>query len=99
MFSDPPPFPKFMELFLFRVVYGTPLSHLIVILVYMSNLFILLAVMSNLLCYVFLKFAYFMSFHSINNIYDETILKMLRITALSTSTLRIAYEIALKVVS
>ena len=55
--------------------------------------------MANLSSYVVLRFAYFLSFEKVNNIFDETIIKIMRVTSLSIGAATIVAEIMWKMSS
>ena len=53
--------------------------------------------MGSLLCYVILKFAYFISFDKVNSILDETILRAMIVTTMVIGIGCDVYEIGMKV--
>ena len=55
--------------------------------------------MASLLCFVILKFAYFISFDRVNSILDETILKVMMVTTMVIGIGCDIYEIGIKVKS
>ena len=81
----------------YRVLYGAPLHHLVVMVMYYSAVSCHVAIMINLSCHALLKFSYFLCFDIINNIFDETLLLWMRITSLSGAVLSVASEIFWKV--
>ena len=81
----------------FRIVVGIPLPHHLVIFHYYSAVFFHVATMANLSSYVLLKAAYLISFNTINNIFDETIIKFMKVVSLSIAALSVAIEITWKV--
>ena len=53
--------------------------------------------MANLSSYVLLKTAYLISFNTINNIFDETIIKFMKIVSLTIAAVSVGAEITWKV--
>ena len=80
-----------------RIVCGAPLSHILVILFYHSQVVFFSSIMASLLCYVILKFAYFISFDRVNSILDETLLKFMIFTSIFIGLGCDIYEIGMKV--
>ena len=77
---------------------GRPLPHFFVILLSYSHIICFTSICTNFVCFVLLKLGYLWFFDQINSIYDETILKFMRIVSVGAGFFSTATEIAWKVV-
>ena len=80
-----------------RVVANCPLHHFFVIFVEYLHGFLYIAIMVNLVCYIFLKFAYFVSFETVNTLLDEKILLNMKIVTCGTAAIAVLAQITWKV--
>ena len=81
----------------YRVVANYPLHHFLVIFVEYLQAFLYIAIMVNLVCYIFLKFAYFVSFETINTLLDEKIILIMKIVTCGTAAIALLAQLAWKV--
>ena len=65
--------------------------------IYHSQCTFFCLIMASLLCYVLLRFAYFINFDKVNSILDETILKIMITTTMVIGIGCDAYELGMKV--
>ena len=77
---------------------GRPLPHFFVILLSYSHIICFTSICTNFVCFVLLKLGYLWFFDQINSIYDETILKFMRIVSVGAGFFSTATEIAWKVI-
>ena len=81
----------------YRVVANCPYPHFLVIFVEYFQAFLYIAIMVNLVCYIFLKFAYFVSFETINTLLDEKIILIMKIVTCGTAAIALLAQLAWKV--
>ena len=81
----------------YRVVANCPYPHFLVIFVEYFQAFLYIAIMVNLVCYIFLKFAYFVSFETINTLLDEKIILMMKIVTCGTAAIALLAQLTWKV--
>ena len=81
----------------YRVVANYPLHHFLVIFVEYLQAFLYIAIMVNLVCYIFLKFAYFVSFETINTLLDEKIILIMKMVTCGTAAIALLAQLAWKV--
>ena len=79
------------------MLYGAPLPHILVIIIYFVHEGIHVALMTNLVCYVIFRCALLLFFHTVNNILDETITKILKIVTIGSGLISVLMEIFWKV--
>ena len=80
-----------------RVVANCPFHHLLVIFVEYFQAFVYIAIMVNLVCYILLKFAYFVSFETINTLLDEKIILIMKIVTCGTAAMSVLAQLIWKV--
>ena len=88
---------EFFTEYFFRIIVGSPLKLFVVVIIKYLQAGFHVATMTNLVLYVLLKFGYFKYFDTINNILDETILKIMKAMSIIMGCLSIGVEIIWKV--
>ena len=79
------------------MVVNCPFHHFLVIFVEYLHGFLYIAIMVNLVCYILLKFSYFVSFETINTLLDEKIILMMKIVTCGTAAIAILAQLTWKV--
>ena len=74
-----------------------PFHHFLLIFFEYLQGFLYIAIMVNLVCYIFLKFAYFVSFETTNTLLDEKILFIMKIVTCGTAAIAVLAQITWKV--
>ena len=79
------------------MVANRPFHHFLLIFFEYLQGFLYIAIMVNLVCYIFLKFAYFVSFYTINTLLDEKIILIMKLVTCGTAAIAVLAQITWKV--